>query len=107
MELWFDKTGYFFHNQKTWVSTAWKIIGEALQRYRIKIFVYIDADKLAWNHKTISSEKTFYFTNDQCLKYNFPNEKHWIFTGFPFEKNHYDCKTTENSVVLLVQLSLI
>ena len=33
------------------------------------------------------SENTFYFTNDQCLKGNFPNEKHWIFNGFPFEKN--------------------
>ena len=46
----FHKSGYFFCNQKTWVSTAWRIIGDVLQSWGIEIFVCNDADKLAWNY---------------------------------------------------------
>ena len=40
----------FFHNQKAWASTAWRIIVEKIQTWGIKIFVYNDTDKLSWNH---------------------------------------------------------
>ena len=47
-----------------------------------------DTDKLAWKIiKSCFSEDTFYYANDECLKWNFPNEKHWMFCVFPIEKN--------------------